>query len=537
MTVYNCLPILCTVFYHYKIKPLKTWKSYTYLLLLVFLFSFIKVTAFSQTTGRVVINEYMPWTSNGCGATAEFIELMNFGPGPMNIGCYILTDGDYSITIPPNTILKPGEFYVISGQDIIPAPCANIDSTIHANLNWNTCGCTSAPIPTTGDGFLTDGGGASEQLVLLDPNLNVVDAVIRNYPLEPSSVITTSGVGGCGSKTFDLNTMAINYEVLGMSAGRGNSFARKLDGDCEWVKDPQQSAHATNNRTGGSSGIAYDFTIVNAMDCNGTHGSIDIYVKFGDYSTIFPMTYTIVKDANNDGIFDLTDTYTYGVDSTPPSIYIDGFEVGRYRITVASVKGCYLQTFDFTILPCRAVLPVQLQSFKLVPTIKDAYQFRFVFSDVENLKELVLEKSIDGNQFISDRFLPVHSTGIKEFFMAANKTGQYQFYRLKFISKNGAIGYSSTINTSVNVVFASEHLWPSPATSSVHLLLSSTTDQGATYTINGVGGMVKMGNLKLNMGHNALSIPISSLSPGIYQIVILKQKDKDKPISLRFVKQ
>jgi hypothetical protein len=112
-------------------------------------------SAFSQ--GRVVINEFMPWTSNTCGGpTAEFVELLNFGPGPVNIGCYVLTDGDFSITIPANTILQPGEFYVVSGQDVIAGPCANIDSTITVDLNWNTCNCTSGAIPTTGDGLFTD---------------------------------------------------------------------------------------------------------------------------------------------------------------------------------------------------------------------------------------------------------------------------------------------------------------------------------------------------------------------------------------------
>jgi len=517
---------------------LKTWKNYTAKLLLVFLFLLLKATGFSQSTGRVVINEYMPWTSNGCGTTAEFIELMNFGPGPMNIGCYILTDGDYSITIPPNTILKPGEFYVVSGMDIIPAPCANIDSTVHVNLNWNTCGCTSAPIPTTGDGFFTDGGAASEQLVLLDSNLNVVDAVVRAFPLEPSSTITSANVsGGCGSKTFNINTMSINYEVLGMSAGRGNSFARKLDGDCGWVKDPQQSAHATNNTPGATSDIAYDFSIVNAMDCNEEHGSIEVFVKHSDYASVFPMTYTIVKDANGDGIFDFTDTYTYGSDNTPPSIYIDGFGVGRYRLTVASVKGCYLETFDFTILPCRALLPVQLLSFKLDQSLNNSYLFRWVLGDIENLKEVVLEKSSDGTRFVADHVLTAAGTGTKEFSSYTNKTAQYRYYRLKIISKNGASGYSSIINTSVNVSFASEHLWPSPTTNNINILLSSPEKQKAVYTINNLSSTLKTGELDLQPGHNNFTIPVSSLPPGIYQINILKQKSPAQPISFRFVKQ
>jgi hypothetical protein len=236
---------------------------------LILLF-FLLVSNFSFSQGRVVINEFMPWTSNLCGGpTAEFVELLNFGPGPVDIGCYILTDGDYSITIPANTILQPGEFYVISGQDVIPGPCANIDSTITANLNWNTCNCTSGAIPTTGDGLFTDGGSANEQVVLLDPGLAIVDAVIRSFPAETSSSITTSTLGGqCTAQTFDLDLLTINYETIGESAGRGNSFARKLDGDCGWVKDPQQSADATNNTPSVVSYIEYYFGVTGPPDCS-----------------------------------------------------------------------------------------------------------------------------------------------------------------------------------------------------------------------------------------------------------------------------
>src|SRR5258705_3151800 len=132
--------------------------------------------------GYVVLNEYMPWTTNTCSVNGEFIELYNFGPGPVNIGCYIVTDGDFSITIPPNTILNAGQFYVLGGSNIIPIGCANINAATTVNLNWTTCNCTSGTIPTTGDGLMTDGGSANEQIVLFDPNLKVVDAVVRSTP-------------------------------------------------------------------------------------------------------------------------------------------------------------------------------------------------------------------------------------------------------------------------------------------------------------------------------------------------------------------
>ena len=322
------------------------------MLLIQFKMSF---SAFSQ--GRVVINEFMPWTSNTCGGpTAEFVELLNFGPGPMNIGCYILTDGDYSVTIPPNTIIQPGQFYVISGQNIIPAPCANINATVTADLNWNTCNCTSGAIPTTGDGLFTDGGNASEQVVLLSPALTVVDAVIRTLPVETSSLITTSSLGGqCTSQTFDLDLMAINYETIGESAGRGNSFAHKLDGDCGWVKDPQQSAGGTNNTPSETSDVDYDFAVTNATNCS-NNGSVEVIVNGSNASSLFPLNYTLAYDADNDFVFELTDVYTNGTDATPNTLTVSNLTTGHYRLTVGSTLGCNLQTFPFTIFQCGTVL-------------------------------------------------------------------------------------------------------------------------------------------------------------------------------------
>lgn len=322
------------------------------MLLIHFQMSF---SAFSQ--GRVVINEFMPWTSNTCGGpTAEFVELLNFGPGPMNIGCYILTDGDYSVTIPPNTIIQPGQFYVISGQNIIPAPCANINATVTADLNWNTCNCTSAPIPTTGDGFFTDGGSASEQVVLLSPTLTVVDAVIRSLPVEPSSLITTSSLGlQCTPKIFNLDLMGITYETIGESAGRGNSFARKLDGDCGWVKDPQQSAGGTNNTPSETADVDYDFAVTNATNCS-NNGSVEVIVNGSNAASLFPLNYTLAYDSDDDLVFELTDVYTNGTDATPNTLTVSNLIAGHYRLTVGSALGCNLQTFPFTIFQCGTVL-------------------------------------------------------------------------------------------------------------------------------------------------------------------------------------
>jgi hypothetical protein len=491
----------------------------------------------AQQPGRVVINEYMPWTLNGCGATAEFVELMNFGPGPINIGCYILTDGDFSVTIPPNTILQPGEFFLIAGQDVITAPCANIDSTVHADLNWNACGCTSGPIPTTGEGFFTDGGSANEQVVLLDPALQVVDAVVRSLPVEPSAAITTSPLGGCSSLTFDLDNIPINYEILGMSTGRGNSFARKLDGDCGWVKDPQQSGNATNNTPGETSNVAYSFSVVRSLDCDSTLGSIDVLVNVGSSTDVFPMNYTIAFDQNGDGAFDFSDTYTYGVDNTPPSIAISGLPLGRYRVTVSSSKGCFLRTFEFSILDCIAVLPIQFSGFRIAETKNNTHVFEWLLAGTGEAGELFLEESIDGRHFIPSAPLAVtHLKGIRHYTHHKPVSAGFTYYRLRLERQSGEKTYSPIVRSTPPVTGPS--LWPNPIKEGLlSVRLAKEFSGDVPYAIYSLSSRLVAKGMARNAGkESVLQIGVEQIPPGIYQLVF-QIPGGVQPIPLRFVKR
>lgn len=493
----------------------------------------------SQSTGRIVINEYMPWTSNGCGITTEFVELLNYGPGPVDIGCYILTDGDFSVTIPPNTILQPGQFYVLSGEDVVPGPCANTDSTITVNLNWTTCGCTSAPIPTTGDGFFTDGGSANEQIVLFDPALNVIDAVVRSLPLEPSSPITSASFSGnCISHTFNIDTMSINYEELGMSAGRANSFARTMDADCMWVKDPQQSADATNNRSGRTSDITYAFTVTNTQVCDSTEGSVSIFVKHNNYATVFPMNYTLALDTNNNGIFELNDKYITGYDSTPPEIQITNLPVGHFRVTVGSVKGCYLKTFEFTILPCYPLLPVQLIYFRHSGENNKNHRLEWMLSEVENVKSVTLEKAMKNRAFITHQFFePSLFWSGSRYFTTEVAASVYTHFRLKIILKDGSYFYSPVINTSGSISFNKNKIWPNPVSDQLNMELPAIIDKSMPYFIYNINGVqVTKGWLQLKAGTDFTTLSVNELPRGHYQLQIGSASGDSPTFSFPFVK-
>lgn len=373
-----------------KSKPVKASLLRKSLVIAVLLLAKV---SFAQPTGKIAINEYMPWTSASCASGSEFVELMNFGPGPVDLSCYILTTGIYTVTIPQNTVLQPGQFYVLGGSNFIPGSCANVNGLgVTVDLNWNACGCTNKPVSASAEGFMADNGYSP--LVLLDPSLNVVDAVVRALPGAPVTTVTSASNSGCTGKTFNIGSMAINYEELGMAPGKQNSFARTLDGDCAWLKQPQQSGGTTNNRSGGTSDIQYEFDMVNPTSCDERKGSVSIFVKHSNYPSIFPMGYIISQDINNDGTYDFNDQYTTYVDNTPPFIEIEDLPVGRFSVTVFSVKGCYLENFPFPIIPCEpTTLPVRLVYFKNAGDNNNSPYLEWLLQDVQYLQSVVLEKA------------------------------------------------------------------------------------------------------------------------------------------------
>lgn len=494
-------------------------------------FLFIKLSG--QGQGRVVVNEYMAWS--GCGTTSEFIELLNFGPGPMDIGCYVVTNGQFAVTIPSNTILQPGQYYVLAGQDVLPQGCGNRDSAVRVDLNWTTCNCTNKPIPVTGNGFLDDGGSANEKVVLLDRSLNVVDAVSR-YATPSSSVsITTAATASCASNTFHLGQMNIRYESIDNSTGKDNSFARRVDGDCGWVKTPAISAGAPN-KTKSTSSASYTFSTPSVSECQNTAGRISINVSASDVPALFPMSYILAFDKDSNGIFNNADHYIQGVDSSAPSIDIRNLAYGRYRITVASALGCNLRTFDFFIFNCYGVvLPVKLYAFTYQGQSDGHHSFECRLGGVENLGGLYLEAAGDDGIFhnVSALALPANS-GTVSLQLKAPVSFQ-SVYRLRMIDKDGVISYSPLIRITSALPAVIRH-WPNPVKDKLHVGLRAVSGGKLAYTIlNGMGVAVTKGTIDVNPGPVTLTFPTAGLLAGMYYIR-MEGVPLAETVSLRFIK-
>lgn len=485
----------------------------------------------ARTQGRVVVNEFMAWS--GCSANSEFVELLNFGPGPVNIGCFIVTNGQFAVTIPANTVLKPGQFFTLAGQDSLRPGCGNADSTVSVQLNWNRCGCITAPLPAGGDGFFRDGGSANEKVVLLDAAGRVVDAVSRSAAPSASALLATSG--DCPSRTFDLDDMAVVYESINTSTGIDNSFARRVDGDCGWVKTTSISASAPN-KTGSTSSATYSFTTVSASECAATAGRIAIDVSAPDVASLFPMSYTLAYDRDSNGVFDDTDHYMYGVDSLASSINISNLAYGRYRLTVASAMGCNLKNFDFFIFNCYGVvLPLKLQSFTYEGVRAGQHAFVARFSDADGLAGLHLEGAADagffqavGSQYFSgapgEKVVPLQAP-----------LSPYQRYRLKVVKSDGAYYYSPVVKLPPPPSEEARS-WPVPAMDRLFVSVRALRRGAVRYTVLGSAGDVLLkGSADLPAGASTLPLSVRMLEAGLYYLK-LEGQVLDRPLMLRFVK-
>lgn len=410
--------------------------------------------------------------------------------------------------------MQPGQYYVIAGQSFIPAPCANIARNIVADLNWNTCGCTNAPIPAFAPGFFTDGGFANEQMVLMDPSGKVVDAVVRALPVEPASTITTKAIGTCNPFTFDLDNMGVEYETIGESAGRGNSIARKLDGDCGWVKDTQQTGGETNNTPGARSPFTLTMFITEDPFC--MFGTARFVVDQNPASYWFPVDYILGYDADGDGMFTMDDSYSTGIDYDAPDLVIENLPFGLYSINIGPRQGCSYQNFTFAIGPC-TTLGYSIKSF----TVNKFNEFQ-MFAQImggDQISGIMLEGSTDGKTFQKmDNISYSIAPGLQDIKYITAST-EYTYFRLALYNKDGKTVYSPIRKLSGAKQQNKLTLAGNPVRDEVRLYSFSTRNENVEIQVYNTAGQVMLSRkFNVSTGTTLLQLPVGNLAPGSYII-------------------
>jgi gliding motility-associated-like protein len=311
----------------------------------------------------VVLNEilYRPVTANGVNPnTGEYIELV--GPAGANIGCYVLTDGDWTITIPPGTIIPPDGIFSI-GNDIIWG-----SGTF--DLDAENCSCFTDGAGGSGLLILTDSPG--EFVALFNGAGTFIQGVIYGTPTAgntPSgNVISTIGTGGCPS--FVTIPMPPSFETAPAGFASGTSIIRNPDGSGGWVPQIGGSLNACNlsslstvdtsityiwsngvttqNNTGLAAG-SYTVTATNGYGCT----TIGTYTVTEPTLLVATINTTTDVECMGDAIGAInidvvggTNPYTFVWSNGATSEDATGLVAGNYCVTVTDALGCMTSICD-----------------------------------------------------------------------------------------------------------------------------------------------------------------------------------------------
>ncbi len=230
---------------------------------------FLSFTAFAKAQ-CIYINEVMVNGPGGCDGdcnpnTEEWVELFNSCNTPVDISCFMMTDGDFTVTFPSSTIIPALGFLTI-GSD---------NSGIILDINLANCNCTSG----AGIGTFTN---SNEQIILLNSTGQLVDAIYWGTGQFPVSISSPS-IGNCSSLNVNYNVPNSSFSQLPGGGSNGCSIARICDGAPLWIErcSNEITAHSSNEMSNLDVSFFASQTSICAGDC----------ISFTDNSTGVPTSW------------------------------------------------------------------------------------------------------------------------------------------------------------------------------------------------------------------------------------------------------
>jgi hypothetical protein len=255
-------------------------------------------------------------------------------------------------------------------------------------------------------------------------------------------------------------------------------------------------------------------------------------VNAPDLASLFPMTYTLALDTDGNNIFNQQDLYSFGIDSSQPSIDLSGLAYGRYRITVGSSSGCNLKTFDFLIFNCYGIILPSRNLSLLYKGLRDGQRsFEASLNGIRYIKSVQLEGSVgDGFKEILTSATNLNLQNIIEMKISIS---DYVQFRLKVIDQNNVAHYSNIVKMPHEKV-TDLRFWPNPVNQILFIRSGQGFSSTQKYTIVNAMG-VTTGKGEISGSESFSSISVANLRPGIYQLVIMETNQRVSRI--KFVKE
>lgn len=206
-----------------------------------------------STAQCVLINEVMVNPNDACDGgcmpnTAEWIELYNTCNTAVDLSCFVITEGDFTITLPTGSSIPANGYFVIGSNNSGGA----------VDLNISNCGCTSGPAIEIG--ILSNN---AEQLILVNDAGVQQDAIYWGAGQFPVN-ITSMTLGACAP--ININEPNNAGFTLVPNSADGCSVGRTCDASPTW-----QVKCGTNISMGATNGLqgVPSFTASNTSVCPG----------------------------------------------------------------------------------------------------------------------------------------------------------------------------------------------------------------------------------------------------------------------------
>ena len=318
----------------------------------------------------VVFNEIM---INAAGSndgsndpnTSEWIELYNTCANDVDLSCYVITDGDFAVTLPLGTTIPANGFMTIGSAN----------SGVAIDLNWGTCNCTAGNTV----GILTNG---TEQLMLSDPSGIISDAVIWGGGQLPVNLASQAS-GNCASVDFFFND-ATEFNSIPGNNTDGCAIARTCDGGTTWQEVCGASITAGTSNSGIT--VLFDISASQQNICTGS------CINFNDLTTPQPASWSWQ--------FEGATTATSLVEN-PTNICYDAAGTYDVTLTITNACGTFDQTFtDFvevldtpspTVVANGPLAFCEGQSVELSTNAVGTYQWQWNGTDITDAIQNVFE--------------------------------------------------------------------------------------------------------------------------------------------------
>lgn len=303
-----------------------------FIILLAFVFAFCpKIGAQCVVINEVLVNAAGGQANcdGGCMPnTAEWTELYNTCNEPVDISCFVMSDGDFAVTMPEGTTIPPNGFLVIGSSN----------SAAPVDIDIATCGCTSGDLASQ-VGIFTN---SSEMLVLTDGAGIWQDAIYWGTgAFAQTPTYTSSAIGSCPEVTIDFDQNNPLFSALPSQGNNdGNTIYRSCDGGSQWESGTLPPTPGVSNGTGLP--VVADFVATETEICVGS------CISFSDLSSGNPNSWLWQFEGSN------TPT---SVGQNPENICYATPGIFNVKLTVANACGSSILTQVGHIIVSEGVVP------------------------------------------------------------------------------------------------------------------------------------------------------------------------------------